>query len=83
MRVSRRARSAKQAKDRLKLVLIHDRTNLTTEILEQLKIDLLDAISRHVAIDRKAVKIRITHDGREQKLVADIPLLTVEQKVDY
>ena len=82
MRVSRRARSAKKAKDRLKLVLIHDRTNLTSDTLEQLKVDLLDAISRHVAIDRNAVKIRITHDGREQKLIANIPLLTVEQKVD-
>lgn len=82
MRVSRRARSAKKAKDRLKLVLIHDRTNLTSETLEKLKVDLLDAISRYVAIDRKAVKIRITHDGREQKLIANIPLLAVEQKVD-
>lgn len=82
MRVSRRARSAKKAKDRLKLVLIHDRTNLTSETLGQLKVDLIEAISRHVAIDRKAVRIRITHDGREQKLIANIPLLTVEQKVD-
>jgi cell division topological specificity factor len=82
MRVSHRARSAKQAKKRLKLVLIHDRTNLTSETLEQLKVDLLEAISRHVAIDRSSVKIRITHDGREQKLVADIPLLTVQQEVE-
>ena len=79
MRMSGRARSAKQAKDRLKLVLIHDRTNLTPEILEKLKVELLEVISRHVAIDSKAVKIRITHDGREQRLVADIPLLSVGQ----
>jgi cell division topological specificity factor len=82
MRMSGRARSAKQAKDRLKLVLIHDRTNLTPEILEKLKVELLEVISRHVAIDSKAVKIRITHDGREQRLVADIPLLSVGQRRD-
>jgi cell division topological specificity factor len=82
MRMSGRARSAKQAKDRLKLVLIHDRTNLTPEILEKLKVELLEVISRHVAIDSKAVKIKITHDGREQRLVADIPLLSVEQNSD-
>ena len=79
MRMSGRARSAKQAKDRLKLVLIHDRTNLTPEILEKLKVELLEVISRHVAIDSKAVKIRVTHDGREQRLIADIPLLSVRQ----
>jgi len=82
MRVSGKARSAKQAKDRLKLVLIHDRTNLTPETLEQLKVELLEVISRHVAIDTQAVKIKITHDGREQRLVADIPLLTVHQRID-
>ena len=82
MRMSGRARSAKQAKDRLKLVLIHDRTNLTPEILEKLKVELLEVISRHVAIDSKAVKIRITHDGREQRLVADIPLISVGQRMD-
>jgi cell division topological specificity factor len=82
MRMSGRARSAKQAKDRLKLVLIHDRTNLTPEILEKLKVELLEVISRHVAIDSKAVKIRITHDGREQRLVADIPLISVGQQMD-
>ena len=80
MRMSGRARSAKLAKDRLKLVLIHDRTNLTPEILELLKVELLEVISRHVAIDTKAVKIKVTHDGREQRLVADIPLLSVGQR---
>jgi len=82
MRVSGRGKSAKRAKDRLKLVLIHDRTNLTSETLEHLKVDLLEAISRHVAIDKKAVKIKITHNGREQRLMASIPLLTVEQRID-
>ncbi len=82
MRVSRRSRSAKKAKDRLKLVLIHDRTNLTSVTLERLKVDLLEAISRHVAIDKDAVKIKITHNGREQRLMANIPLLTVEQRIE-
>jgi cell division topological specificity factor len=82
MRMSGRARSAKQAKDRLKLVLIHDRTNLTPEILEHLKVELLEVISRHVAIDAQAVKIKVTHDGREQRLVADIPLLSVGQRTE-
>ena len=43
--------------------------------------ELLEVISRHVAIDTQAVKIRITHDGREQRLVADIPLLSVGQRI--
>jgi len=70
----RRGRSVHQAKERLKLVLIHDRTNITPETLEKLKEELLAVISHHVDIDSDAVKIKITQSGREQKLVADIPL---------
>lgn len=72
----RRGRSVHQAKERLKLVLIHDRTNITPETLQKLKEELLVVISHHVDIDSDAVKIRITQSGREQKLVADIPLKT-------
>jgi cell division topological specificity factor len=82
MRVKRKASSAKQAKDRLKLVLIHDRTNLTADTIDKLKVELLEVISRHVAIDRNAVRIRVTHHGREQRLVANIPLLTVHEKIE-
>jgi cell division topological specificity factor len=79
-RISGSGRSAKKAKERLKLVLIHDRTNLSAETLEILKVELLEVISRHVAIDTNAVKIKVTQDGREQRLVADIPLLPSGQR---
>lgn len=79
-RISGRGRSAKLAKDRLKLVLIHDRTDLTPEIIVKLKDELIEVISRHVNINPDAVKIKITHDGREQRLVADIPLLTAHHE---
>ena len=79
-RLSGRGRSAKLAKDRLKLVLIHDRTDLTPETIQKLKVDLLEVISRHVAIDPSAVNIKITHNGREQRLIADIPLLNAHHE---
>lgn len=67
-------KSAGQAKDRLKLVLINDRTDLTTEELETLKNELLEVISRHIEIDPAAVNITMAQEGREQRLLADIPL---------
>lgn len=67
-------RSAANAKERLQLVLIHDRTDLTPAELDALKDDLLEAISRHVDIEPDAVQIALERDGRSQKLVADIPL---------
>jgi cell division topological specificity factor len=70
----RRKKSANSAKERLQLVLIHDRTDLTPTELDSLKDDLIETISRHIEIDPTAVTINIAQDGRSQRLVADIPL---------
>lgn len=69
-----RKRSATSAKERLQLVLIHDRTDLSPAQLEALKNDLLKAISNYIEIDPDAVRIELERDGRQQRLVADIPL---------
>ncbi|HCS38643.1 MAG TPA: cell division topological specificity factor MinE [Anaerolineaceae bacterium] len=72
--------SADEAKERLKLVLIHDRTDLSQDELSIMKNELLAVISRHVEIDPELVKISMSHDGREQKLTADIPLKTSHRR---
>ena len=75
-----RKRSAESAKERLQLVLIHDRTNLTSDELTALKDEILEVISRHVDIDTQAVQIAVEHDGRSQRLVADIPLRSLTRR---
>ena len=70
----RNRRSANQAKERLHLVLVHDRTNLTNSALESLKDELIDVISRHIDIDPEAVNIEMNQEGRQQRLIADIPI---------
>ena len=72
--------SADSAKERLQLVLIHDRTDLTPAELDSLRDDLVATISRHVEIDVKAMQIGVEHDGRSQRLVADIPLKAARRK---
>jgi cell division topological specificity factor len=67
-------KSATNAKERLQLVLIHDRTDLTPAALESLKDDLIAAISKHIDIDPSSVRIEVEHEGRAQRLIADIPL---------
>jgi cell division topological specificity factor len=75
-----RKNSAESAKERLQLVLIHDRTDLTPAELDSLRDDLIATISRHVAIDEHAVQIDVQHDGRSQRLLADIPLKAARRK---
>ena len=59
------------AKERLKLVLEYDRAHITSAQLDEIRDEIIDSISRHVAIHREDVKITLEHDGR---LVAEIPL---------
>ncbi|MDP1716262.1 MAG: cell division topological specificity factor MinE [Anaerolineales bacterium] len=80
MKFFTRKRSAVSAKERLQLVLVHDRTDLTPAQLEALKDDLLKAISQYIDIDREAVQIGLEREGRSQRLVADIPLLITSRR---
>jgi cell division topological specificity factor len=75
-----RKSSADSAKERLQLVLIHDRTDMTPAELDSLRDDLIATISQHVSIDEDNVQIEVEHDGRSQRLVADIPLKAVKRR---
>ena len=72
--LGREKSSAQQAKERLKLVIIHDRIDINPGTVDILKDELIDVISRHVEIDPTEVRIEMTQDGRQQRLIADIPL---------
>ena len=67
--------SGKVAKERLRLVLAHDRSNISPALLETLKDEIIAVISRHVAIDAESVQVKFSQSARESRLVADIPLL--------
>ena len=71
---SKEPSSADKAKDRLRLVLINDRTDLSAAALDNLKDDLLEVLSRYIQIDPKSVRIDVTQEGRQQRLIADIPI---------
>ena len=76
----REPKSAHIAKERLKLVLVHDRTDVSPGVLALLKDDLIATISRHIEIDANGVKIEMAQDGRESRLIADIPLRTARRQ---
>jgi cell division topological specificity factor len=68
--------SAHIAKERLQLVLAHDRTHISPETLEILKDEIIGVISKHIDIDRAHVEVSISRSADGNRLVADIPVLT-------
>lgn len=67
--------SSSVAKERLQLVLIHDRANLTPEQVAAMKDEILEVISRYVDFDRETVKIDLTSADRDSILRAEIPIV--------
>lgn len=62
------------AKERLRLVLVHDRTNISPQFLEALKEDLIRVISDYMDIDIRAMDIRLSSTETQVALVANIPV---------
>ena len=64
--------SKETARRRLQLVLVQDRVGLSQDLLESLKNDLLDTISRYLIIDRQSVDMEVTRSGDSVMLVSNI-----------
>ena len=73
------------AKDRLKLVLVHDRVNCSSQVLEMLKTDIIKVISNYMEIDEDELDIQITQTQSEDNtgtvpvLYANIPIKSMRK----
>ncbi len=66
--------SSSTAKDRFRFVLQYDRINIPPEKMEEMKREILEVISKYVAIDREKVDIALEQRDRDHsKIVAEIP----------
>ncbi|NLJ41726.1 MAG: cell division topological specificity factor MinE [Clostridiales bacterium] len=73
------SKSKNIAKERLKLVLIHDRANVSPMFLDTIKEDMIKVISSYIEFDADEMDVRITkvQDGENDytsTLVANIPI---------
>jgi cell division topological specificity factor len=62
------------AKERLRLVLVHDRANVSPQLLETLKEELIKVISKYTEIDNSALEVSINNSEHSVVLVANIPI---------
>ena len=55
--------SSEKAHKRLKFVLIHDRANVSPEVMEHIKNDIIKVISNYMEIDKQAMEISLENDA--------------------
>ena len=76
--IFKKENSKEDAKNRLKLVLIQDRAMLPSGMLEDMKDDILQVLSKYVEIEKSKLNIEVSpcdDDPRKIALVANIPII--------
>ena len=81
----KRKSSRQVAKDRLKILLISDRPGCSPEMLEMIKKDIAEVISKYMKIDTNNMEIQISKSalrgrGKNPTLYADIPILDLRNQ---
>ncbi len=75
------------AKERLKLLLVHDRINCSPELLDMMKADILCVISKYVEVDLDDLRIQVSsfvaEDGTTPTpmLSANIPIKSLRKEL--
>ncbi|MCA9953797.1 MAG: cell division topological specificity factor MinE [Ardenticatenaceae bacterium] len=73
--LGKQEKSGATAKQRLQMVLIHDRADISPGLLEQIKDDIIEVIAKRLEINPDTVVVNLDNSAQESRLVAEIPLL--------
>ena len=82
--------SGKEAKERLHLVLMQDRANVSADFLEMMKQEIIEVIKKYIDVDENSIDVRLTNQPNEDgsngapALYANIPIISIkeDQKVE-
>jgi len=70
----RQEASANTARERLQLVLAHDRTDLSPDLLDQMRREILEVVAKYVEIDIEEGAVSLETEDRMTALVANLPI---------
>ncbi len=75
--------SKNKAKERLHLVLMQDRANVSADFLELMKQEIIDVIKKYIEVEESEIDVRLTNEVKEDgttgapSLYANIPIINI------
>lgn len=66
--------------NRLRVVLMQDRTNLTPELLERMRGELVELLSKYLEMDKEALELNLEQDGEQVALMLSIPVIRAKDE---
>src|SRR5574344_2935299 len=79
-KVEKEENSQEIACNRLRVVLMQDRTNLTPELLERMRGELVELLSKYVEMDKEALELNFEQDGEQMALMLSIPVVRAKEE---
>ena len=66
--------------NRLRFVLMQDRTNLTPELMERMRKEMVELLSKYVEMDKDALELNLEQDGEQVALMLSIPVIRAKDE---
>lgn len=70
------------ARNRLRVVLMQDRTNLTPELLQRMRRELVELLSKYVEMDKEALELNFDQEGDQMALMLSIPVIRAKDAAE-
>lgn len=71
--------SGQTARNRLQVVLVHDRTDISPRLMEEMRKEIIAVVAKYMDIDTSKIELDLDRGGQAVALVANIPVLRVKR----